>query len=913
MTARVGEPTERDRLLETKLAIPRLRAEHLPRARLLAKLDEGMAGDLVLVCTPAGFGKTTLVADWARSGKWSVAWLSIDSDDNDPVRFWRYVVGALGRVSAGLGGDVLSLLGPPNVASSHGVATALIKELEAVPDEVAVVLDDYHAIESVAIHDSLAFLLAHLPPQVHLIIASRSDPPLPLARFRASGRLAELRGADLRFTLEESAALLQDVWGLDVSPEAIATLDARTEGWAVGLQLAALSLQGTHDSEAFLSAFTGTHRFVLDYLSEEVLGRQPEQVRAFLLQTSILERMSGSLCDTVTGGGDSQAMLEELERANLFTVSLDEGRRWWRFHHLFRDLLQARLQQSHPELVSELHRRAADWYEQHGIIHDAIRHRLGSGNAPGAARLVEQHLDETLRRGEEVIVRRWLSALPEEAVKAVPTLCLAQSLMEFHLGHFHSVERLLEHAERAFDPRLELQGPGVPTSGGLVAKIPAAISLLRAELAAGRGDSTGTAGFARSALADMADVEKGPRFWAHWLVAFSDWIGGRLEVAERAFAEVLAEGRAAPNLYPLMSTGSTLARVQRARGKLGAALRTYQDGLRFATEGGRLSAYHAGEPHVGIAQVLYERNELARALEHVTEGIKLCRQVMVLRERDRGLCTLGWIHQAMGDADAAREAMDEACRMYPTTGVASLFNPAPAERARLLLAQGRVDEVARWTEERGLTEDGEISYPRERDYLVLARVLLARSEPDRALGLLDRLDALADSEGRTGSVIEIRALRARALHAAGDHEGALIVLADALSLARPEGYVRVFADEGPPMAALMRSLIRARGRGRVVPASGAAQEHLNRVVQAFAPAGPGATAPAVSGLIEPLTARELEVLSFIAAGRRNREIAAELVVTLETVKKHTTHIFDKLGATNRTEAVTRARELGVVP
>jgi len=376
--------------------------------------------------------------------------------------------------------------------------------------------------------------------------------------------------------------------------------------------------------------------------------------------------------------------------------------------------------------------------------------------------------------------------------------------MEFHLGHLHSVERLLEHAERAFDPRRQPQRPSVRTTAGLVAEIPAAISLLRAELAAVRGDSAGTADHARSALAEMADGEHGPRFWARWLLAFADWLGGRMEDAERAFAELVVEGRATPELDPVMSNGFTLGRVQRARGRLGAALRTYQDGLRFATEGGRRPGYPAGEPHVGIAEVLYERDELDLALEHVTQGIELCRQVLVLRKWDRGLCTLGWIRQAMGEPDAALDAMDEACRLYPTVEVASLFNPAQTERAGLLLALGRVKEAARWMEERGLTAEDDVSYPRERDHLVLARVLLAQSQPGRALGLLERLDALAESQGRTGSLIEIRALRSLALQAAGDHPGALALLAEALALARPEGYVRVFADEGrrwPPCCA----------------------------------------------------------------------------------------------------------------
>jgi LuxR family transcriptional regulator, maltose regulon positive regulatory protein len=696
----LAAPGARDELLATKVNLPRTRPDRLARPRLFQRLDEGMGRPLVLVCTPAGFGKTTLLADWATSTAMPVAWLSLDPNDNDPGRFWRYVVAALDRVVEGLGEHLLPGLSPASGTSSQSVVTALINRLQAAPDEVALVLDDYHVIEEPVIHDSLGFLLSHPPSRLHLAIASRSDPPLPVARLRASGQLVELRAADLRFTPEETAAFLREVWKLDLPVQTIAALESRTEGWVVGLQLAALSLQGRPDPDAFLDAFTGTHRYVLDYLTEEVLEQQPDPVRSFLLQTSILERLCGPLCDAVTGGSDGQGMLEELERANLFLVPLDEERRWWRLHHLFADLLRARMVQAQPDLVAELHRRAAGWCEQHGLIDDAIRHRLGSGDAPSAAGLVEEHLDETLRRGEDVILQRWLSVLPEEAVQAVPTLCLAQGLMEFHLGHLHSVERLLEHAEQAFDPQRQPPRP-VRTTAGMVAELPAAIALLRAELAAVRGDSTGTADYARSALAEMAAEEHAPRFWARWLLAFAAWMGGRMADAERALAELVAEGRVSPELDPVMSTGFTLARVQRARGRLGAALRTCQDGLRFATQGGRLTGYQAGEPHVGIAEVLYERDELDLALEHVTRGIELCRQVLVLRKWDRGLCTLGWIRQAMGEAGAALEAMDEACRLYPTVEVASLFNPAPAERARLLLAQGRVDEAARWTEERG--------------------------------------------------------------------------------------------------------------------------------------------------------------------------------------------------------------------
>jgi LuxR family transcriptional regulator, maltose regulon positive regulatory protein len=910
----LAAPGARDELLATKVNHPRTRPDRLARSRLVQRLDEGMGRPLVLVCTPAGFGKTTLLADWAADATLPVAWLSLDPDDNEPMRFWRYVVAALDRVVGGLDEQIVPLLNPGSGTSTHGVVTALINRLQDQPGELGLVLDDYHLIDEPAIHDSLGFLLSHLPPRLHLAIASRSDPPLPVARLRASGQLVELRAADLRFTPQEATAFLREVWKLDLPPEAVAALEARTEGWAVGLQLAALSLQGRPDTDAFLDAFTGTHRYVLDYLSEEVLGRLPDQVRRFLLQTSILERLSGPLCDAVTGDSDGQGRLEELERANLFLVPLDEERRWWRLHHLFADLLRARLLQTQPELVPELHRRAAGWCEQHGMIDEAIRHALAAGDTPWATRLVEEHLGETLRRGESVIVR-WLALLPDDTVRSRPGLCLAKAMTELNLDHLEEAERLLAHAERAFDHhRREPPELQIPTSGGMVAQVPAAIALLRAELAYDRADPDAVAAFARAALAHMAEDEHGPRLFARSLLVGADWMTGRVVDTEPAFAELLAEGRAAPAAYPVLRTCFMLGLVQQAQGKLGAALRTYREGLRLATEGDWFSVYHAGEAHVGIAQVLYQRNQLGEAHQHATQGVECCRQVIELTELDVALVALAWVRQAMGEPDGALEAMEEACRTYSRPDVVALAYPAWSERARLLLTLGRMEDAARWTREQGLTEHDQVSYLREGDHLVLARVLLAQSQPDQALELLERLDALAEAQGRTGSLIQIRALRALGLQAADEHQGALTLLAETLELAAPEGHVRVFADEGPPMAALLRNLIGTRRRARAGAGAGAGTEHLHRVIQAFQPATAqsDSIARAALGLIQPLTDRELEVLRLLAAGRRNRDIAAELVVTLETVKKHTSHIFDKLGVTNRTEAVAHARRLGLI-
>jgi LuxR family maltose regulon positive regulatory protein len=906
---------QRSGLLSTKLAIPRVRSDRLARARLIEALNEGAARELVLVCTPAGFGKTTLLADWAKAARWPVAWLSLDPDDNDPARFWRYVVAALDRVCGGLGDQLLPLLTGPGAKSSKGVVTALINEIEAQASDLVLVLDDYHVVESPSIHDAVTFLLSRTPRRLHLAVSSRSDPPLPLARLRARDQLVELRAADLRFTSAESAAFLRQVWQLDLSPDMVAGLETRTEGWAVGLQLAALSLRQRSDLDAFLDAFTGSHRYVLDYLSEEVLERQPERVRAFMLHSSILDRMTAPLCDAITGGADGQDILEELERANLFVVPLDEQRRWYRFHHLFAGALRARLRRVEASRVPDLHRRAAEWCERHGLIDDAIRHASAAGDTTWAARLAEQHLNETFQRGETAVLARWIALLPDDAVHAHPGLWLAHGMQDLHAGHLDAVEQCLEHADRVIGSKGSQQKLQLPTDGGMVSDLRAAVAILRAELATVRGDVEGSAHFASSALEHTPDDERGPRLWARLLLASADWMSGRLVDAESVFAEVLAEARAAPEVYPMIATCFPLGRVRHARGKLDAALRTYEDGLRFAAEGRPLpNLYHAAESHLGMGQVLYERDELDRALYHIDAGIELGRQLVDLTTPLLGLVTLAWIRQAGGDRDAALAAMNEACELRGNPNVVAMWNPAPSERARLLLVQGHIDEAKRWTEEHGLGPDDPLTYARERDYLVLARVLTTQGLPDRALRLLERLDRSATSQNRALSLIQIRTVRALALQAAGNQSGALTVLGEALALSQRQGFIRVFADEGAPLDALLRSLVSTHARTRVGAVSAQLRQQVSRILQAFESRNAAREQPRpAADLIEALTLRELEVLGLIADGRSNREIAKDLVVTVDTVKKHTSHIFIKLGATSRTHAVARARELDLIP
>jgi LuxR family maltose regulon positive regulatory protein len=915
-TPSVVAAAERDVLLATKLHVPGPQPGFEARPRLVEALDDGLARGLILACAPAGYGKTVLLADWVRRGERPVAWLSLDAGDNDPARFWRHVVAALDRVRPGIAERAGPLLGPPAPPSFVGLVTALINDLATQPGggEVLLVLDDYHLIDSQSVHGSLVFLAEHLPPGLRLVLASRSDPPRPRARLRARGQLAELRAAELRFTAEEAAALLREAVGAELPGAAVAALAARTEGWAAGLQLAGLSLRGQADVAGFVAAFTGSHRYVLDYLTGEVLERQDEQVRTFLLETSVLERLSGPLCDAVTGRPGSQAVLEAIERAGLFLVPLDEVRGWWRYHHLFADLLRARLQAEQPGRVAQLHRNAAAWCEEHGLADGAVQHAMAAGEMNWAARLIERCFDTVYSlSGEAATIQQWLSALPDSVVWSRPRLLLAQAFLAATTGRVEAVEPPLDAAERASAGAAD--EPFEPTAGrarSMLVNAPALIALLRSYLAQVRGDAEATAAFASRALAELSEGESLLSSTVQGFLAAAEWLGGRLAEAERAFMSGIAGWRAAGQ--PTLTAWGVyqLGQVQDGQGRLDAAVRTYRQALEINAVSGPPPA---GPVYVGLGEVAYQRNELDRALEHVTEGIALCRQFAYTAPLAAGLVTLAWIRQATGDPPGAMHAIDEAERVAP--GPAGLLNPVPAQRARLLLAQGDLTAAARWTTERGLAAGDEPDYPTEPGHLVLARVLLAQDRPAQALTLLERMLAAAAAQGRTGSVIEIGALRALALAACGDQDAAVDALARALALGCPQGYVRVFADEGVPMAALLARLVAAQKAERAA-ARGVPPGCLAKVLRAFGGkddlqgAGRGA-AVAVPGLVEQLTARELEVLALLAAGMPNPRIAEQLVVTLDTVKKHVSHLLGKLGAANRTEAVTRARQLGLVP
>lgn len=902
------ENASRPPVLATKLYLPPPRPKMVDRSRLAERLDKGLPGKLTLISAPAGFGKSTLVSKWVADMERPVAWLSLDEGDHDPNRFMVYLVAALQTIAPEVGKSVLDRLQSPQPPPVESVLTALLNDIAAIPGEFVLVLDDYHAVDSKPVDEALAFLLEYLPPQMHLIIATREDPNLPLARLRARGQLSELRAADLRFTPSEAAGFLNRVMGLDLQEEDIAALESRTEGWIAGLQLAALSIQGRPDAGGFIRAFTGSHRFILDYLAEEVLQRQPAKVRSFLLQTALLNRLCGALCNAVTGREDGKEMLEALERGNLFIVPLDDQRHWFRYHHLFADVLLARSTEERPAQLSDLHRRASRWFEGEGLWGEAVHHAMAAKNEGRVADLSELAWPEMDGSFESPTWLGWVKDLPEEIIRARPVLSVAYAWALLSSGELEAGAVRLQNAERWLDASPERRTGMIVVDEEQFRFLLPSIATARAYLAQSVEDISRTVSYARQALDLLPEEDHLRRGPAASLLGLSYWAEGKLEAAHQTLSEAMDNFRRAGNLHFAISGTYGLADIRIAQGRLGAAVDTYQRSLQQVT------AY--GEPlrgtadlYLGLGDLFRERGDLDKADQYLQRSEKLGEAAALQDWRHRWCSARSRLMEARGDLDVALDLLNEAENHYYRTPVPDV-RPIPALRARIWIRQGRLTEVTAWVREKNISAVDELHYLREFEHITLARFLIARykkAEKDRdiqdAAGLLARLLKAAEKAGRIGSVIEILLLQALAIQSQGESSSAIPPLKRSLELAQPEGYVRVFADEGAGLAPL---LTEAAVRG-VVPA------YTKILLSAISPESEEKSLTPITAsdqpLIEPLSQRELEVLRLIADGLSNREIGERLFLALSTVKGHNQNIFGKLGVQRRTEAVARARKL----
>lgn len=946
-------------ILVTKLFVPLPRMKVVPRPRLTERLNEALQGKLTLVSAPAGFGKTTLVSAWvshfrlpilgfgldapaaqsiqnpkSKLQNRAVAWLSLDEGDNDPTHFLTYFVAALQTIAPQLGEEVLDLLQSPQPPPIESMLADLLNEITTISDAFVLVLDDYHVIDAQAVDQALTFLLEHLPPQLHLVITTREDPLLPLARLRARGELTELRAADLRFTPDEATTFLNQVMGLDLTAEEVAALESRTEGWIAGLQLAALSMQGRADVSGFIRAFAGDNRYIVDYLVEEVLQRQPEQVRSFLLQTSILERLSGPLCDAVTDQAAGNMLLGTLERGNLFVLPLDDQRHWYRYHHLFADVLYAHLIDEQPERVPILHRRASEWYEQNGLRADAVRHALAAKDFERAAGLVELAWPAMERRFQSATWLGWARALPDEVVRARPVLSVAYAWALLNGGDLEAAEKRLQNAERWLDPTVErsprlspedLRPATAPKGGDPLGAViidqkqfrtlPASIATARAYRAQALGDVPGTMQYARRAL-DLLPVEEHlQRGIVAALLGLAYWTSGELEAAHDTLAGGMANMRIGGNLLFALRGTYGLADIRLAQGRLREAIRIYEQSLQLAAEQGNSVLRGTADLHLGLSQLYLEQDDAKAATEYLLRSKELGKQDASPHWQYRLCLAQARIKKAEGDLDGALDLLDEAERLYVRTPVPDV-SPIGALRARVWVAQGRLAEARDWVRTQGLSVEDDLSYLREFEHITLTRVLIAEHKNEsadhailEAIGFLERLLQAAEEGGRRGSAIEILLLQALAYEAQSDISRALASLERALLLAEPEGYIRLFVDEGPPMAHLVAEAV-AQGimpdyTGKLLAAFAAGEQKHNGLDSL-------SIAPADQPLIEPLSQRELEVLRLIAQGLSNREISERLFLALSSVKGHNRNIFGKLQVKRRTEAVARARELGLL-
>ncbi|GER22932.1 helix-turn-helix transcriptional regulator [Zafaria cholistanensis] len=894
-------------VLATKLFVPSPRAGAVPRPRLVNQLASGrQAGRrLTLVSAPAGFGKTALLSEWIaqtrrRHPEVRVAWLSLDESDNDPVRFLTYLAAALHRADAAIGRE-----DPEVRLPVEATLTSLINDMARSAQPLILFLDDFQRIEDLTVVEAVVSLLDHLPSTAHVAIASRSDPLLPLARLRAGADLTELRAADLRFTPDEASAFLNEVMGLSLSRQDEAVLGTRTEGWIAGLQLAGLSLRESPDVSAFIEAFAGSNRFVIDYLVEEVLNRAAPDIRDFLYRTAILDRLSGPLCDAVAGRTDSTRMLESIERANLFIVPLDDSRQWYRYHHLFADVLRSRVLARGPAHVAALHRLASEWYEHNGSPDEAIRHAFEAADFPRAARMIEAIIPGVRKSRQDATLLGWLAALPDDTRKRRPVLQVFSAWASLVAGDLSTASLQLDEAEHLLAAGTA-GGPPAHDSGPSqeLHTLPVTIELYRASLALASGNRPGTAHHAQRALRLAEPDDHLGRGAAAGLLGLAAWATGELDAGVAAFRDSAKSLRSAGNLTDALSTTMVIADMLLPLGRLREAQRMYETALRQSLEYGN-SGQPRADLHAGLAAVLRESNEIALARNHLSASAELGESALSHEHRYRWFVAMAGVHEAEGETDLALKFLTDAEQHY-RRGFFPDVCPIGGLKARIYIRQGRLPEARAWVDGQGLTPTDTPDYLHEFGHITLARLMIAEhnaglpGQPlDDARGLLGRLLAAAEAGRRLGSVSEILMLQALADHAQGKTAHALVPLERALSWAESEGCFRLFIDEGAPMLALLRTAAGA----------GISPDFVRRLSQALRNTS-GPLAP--SQLREMLSERELHVLRLLATELSGPEIARELRISLNTLRTHTKHIFRKLEVSSRASALHRAETLGLI-
>lgn len=920
-------------ILATKLHIPSPRSKAVYRPRLLEQLNEGLSSKLTLIAAAAGFGKTTLVSQWIAACDVDVAWLSLDEADNDSNRFLTYLVAALQTVQPHLGDSILAALQTTQPPPIESLLALLLNEITALPSKIALVLDDYHVIHAESVNLALIFLLGHLPAHLHLIITTRADPVVPLARLRARNQLTELRAADLRFTPEEAATFLNQSMGLTLPATDIAALEDRTEGWIAGLQLAALSLQKQTNTSQFIQAFTGSHRFILDYLVEEVLQRQPQETRSFLLKTAILQQLNGPLCDAVTEQTNGKAQLEALERDNLFIVPLDNQRQWYRYHHLFAEVLKARITEEQPAQMAGLHLRASCWYERHGSSAETVHHALAAEDFERAANLIELTWRDLTRCYQNAAVIGWMKALPEEIICARPVLragyawaLMASGELDAMEPHIQALETWLVESENASqkvtpcDHTPPLLSPNIVVANDTeYQSLPATLAIARAYQSQTLGDFPRSVEYAQRALENLPPEDYIRRAVPTSLLGLAHWANGDLEAAHRSFSAVVTSFQRAGAVLNTLDLRYTLAEIRAAQGRLNDAFHIYRQVLQIADEHSEESLRGPANACMGMSELQCEWNQLETAARTFQTGKSLNERAVLPDWQHRWRIAQARIKAALGDFESAIALLDEAERLYYPSPIPDV-RPIAALRAQAWIRQGQLNAAWTWAKSQNLSLSMPLSYLRECEHITFARLLIAEYRQNEQetieknikeknnnqlsiheiLDFLERLLTAARSAERMRSEIEILILQALAHPVESTLSVVLPPLQQALRLAEPEGYVRLFVAEGPPMARLLQEAAK----------NDISLGYVRRLQSAFEKGD--VIVSTHQSLDESLSDRELEVLRQLNTELSGPEISRHLIVSLNTLRTHTKHIYNKLGVNNRRAAVRRAKELGLL-